>query len=189
MVILLQTQIKTVMKNKGINKKISPDNYDTFWDWAEDNRWQIILSPVYLVFGIVAVILALLAKLVGVTYKEMNIFVYYFVIPITWCRMLDSIFGTIIEYPSYTEEEIVSLGAVRYMAIPVLTVLYCLLWGFVVYYNRHGFRAWCERAFVNSVKFLLWFKVIGWNYYVSSVIRCVLVPILVYCGLIYFCYV
>ena len=56
MVILLQTQIKTVMKNKGLNKKISPDNYDTFWDWAEDNRWQIILSPVYLVFGIVAVI-------------------------------------------------------------------------------------------------------------------------------------
>ena len=50
------------MKNKGLNKKISPDNYDTFWDWAEDNRWQIILSPVYLVFGIVAVILALLAK-------------------------------------------------------------------------------------------------------------------------------
>ena len=121
-----------------------------------------------------AALLSLLAKLVGITYKEMNIFVYYFVIPITWSRMLDTIFGTIIQYPSYTEEEIISL--------------WCILWVFIIFFNRRGFRAWCERAFDNSVKFLLWFKVIGWNYYVSSVIICVVVPVFIYCSLIYMCY-
>ena len=176
------------MIEEELKRKANPDNYDSFGAWAKANKWLVILSPIYLIFGLVAALLALLAKLFRITYKEMNIFVYYFAIPITWCRMLDSILGTIVHYTSYTEEEIVSLGAVRYMAIPVLTVLYCLLWGFIVYYNRHGFRAWCERAFDNSVKFLLWFKVIGWNYYVSSVIICVVIPVLVYWGLIYLCY-
>ena len=179
---------RKIMIEEELKRKANPDNYDSFGAWAKANKWLVILSPIYLIFGLVAALLALLAKLFRITYKEMNIFVYYFAIPITWCRMLDSIFGTIIQDPSYTEEEIVSLGAVRYMAIPVLTVLYCLLWGFIVYYNRHGFRAWCERAFDNSVKFLLWFKVIGWNYYVSSVIICVVIPVLVYWGLIYLCY-
>lgn len=173
------------MIEEELKRKANPDNYDSFGAWAKANKWLIILSPVYLVFGLVAALLALLAKLFRITYKEMNIFVYYFAIPITWCRMLDSIFGTIIQYPSYTEEEIISLGGVKYVAIPVLTVLWCLLWAFIIYHNRHGFRAWCVRAFDNSVKFLLWFKVIGWNYYVSSVIICVVVPILVYIGLFY----
>lgn len=181
-------RIRIKMVKEEFKKKANPENYSSFSEWAKANKWLIILSPIYLIFGIVAVILAFMAKLIGITYKEMNIFVYYFVIPITWCRMLDYIFGTIIECPSYTDEELVALGAVRYMAIPVLTVLWCLLWVFVVYYNRHGFRAWCVRAFDNSVRFLLWFRVIGWNYYVSSVIICVLIPALINCGLIYLCY-
>ena len=53
--------------------------------------------------------------------------------------------------------------------------------------NYNSFGDWAK-AFDNSVKFLLWFKVIGWNYYVSSVIICVVVPVLIYCGLIYLCY-
>ena len=176
------------MIEKELKQKADPENYDSFGEWAKANKWLIILSPIYLIFGLVAAVLYVMAKLVGISYKEMNIFVYYFAIPITWCRMLDSIFGTIIQYPSYTEEEIISLGCVRYVAIPVFTVLWCVLWVFIIYYNRHGFRAWCERAFDNSVKFLLWFKVLGWNYYVSSVIICVVVPVFVYCGLIYLCY-
>jgi len=176
------------MIEEELKRKANPDNYCSFSEWAKANKWLVILSPIYLVFGIVAAVLSVMAKLVGITYKEMNILVYYFAIPITWCRMLDSIFGTIIHYPSYTEEEIISLGCVRYVAIPVFTVLWCFFWVFIIYYNRRGFRAWCERAFDNSVKFLLWFKVIGWNYYVSSVIICVVIPALVYWGLIYLCY-
>ena len=176
------------MRDKGLNKKTSPDNYDTFWDWAEDNRWQVLFSPVYLVFGLVAVLLALLARLVGVTYKEINIFVYYFAIPISWCLIIDKCLLPI-SIPLTSEADYIAFGVKRWLNIPLLSVLWCALWAFIYYYNRHDFRVWCERAFVNSVKFLLWFKVIGWNYYVSSVIICVLVPILVYCGLIYLCYV
>ena len=84
------------MIEKELKQKADPENYDSFGDWAKANKWLIILSPVYLVFGLVVAILSLMAKLVGITYKEMNIFVYYFVIPITWSRMLDSIFGILI---------------------------------------------------------------------------------------------
>lgn len=168
-----------------LKRKANPRNYDSFGAWVKANKWLVILSPIYLIFGLVAAILALLAKLFRITYKEMNILIYYFVIPLTWCRLLDSILGTIVEYPHYTDDEIRWYGAVHVVTLPILTLLWCLLWVFIIYYNRHNFRKWCERAFDNSVKFLLWFKAIGWNYYVSSVIICVAVPMLVYWGLIY----
>ena len=38
---------------------------------------------------------------------------------------------------------------------------------------------------VRAKTFLLWFQKIGWNYIVSSVIICVVIPILVYIELIY----
>ena len=47
------------------------------------------------------------------------------------------------------------------------------------------FRNRCDWAFRISVDFLLWFKKIGWNYVISSVIICVVIPILVYIELIY----
>ena len=47
------------------------------------------------------------------------------------------------------------------------------------------FRDRCDWAFDKSVDFLLWFKKIGWNYVVSSVIICVVVPALIYVELIW----
>ena len=47
------------------------------------------------------------------------------------------------------------------------------------------FRDRCDWAFMKSVDFLLWFKKIGWNYVVSSVIICVVIPILISVELIY----
>ena len=147
-----------------LKRKANPDNYATFGEWVKANKWLVILSPIYLIFGLVAALLALLAKLCGITYKEMNIFVYYFVIPISWCFMID-----------------------YWLNMPLFSCLWCLLWAFIIYHNRHGFRTWCVRAFDNSVKFLLWFRTIGWNYYISSVIICVIAPIIVYVGLFYLC--
>ena len=146
-------------------EQVNPKKYSSLGEWTKANKWVIILSPVYLVFRLVAVMLALMAKLVGITYKEMNIFVYYFVIPLSWCALLD-------------------IACERLWSFPLFSCLWCVLWAFIIFYNRHGFRAWCVRAFDNSVKFLLWFQRIGWNYYVSSVIICVIIPILVYWGLI-----
>lgn len=175
------------MIEEDLKRRANPDNYDSFKDWAIANKWHILLSPIYLIFGLVAAILSLLAKTVGVTYKEMNICIYYFVIPLSWCFLLDV--GLIdISIPLQTEKQLRYDGAGRWITFPLLSLLWCLLWAYIIYCNRHTFRAWCSRAFDNSVKFLLWFRIIGWNYYISSVIICVIVPLLVYCALIYLCY-
>ena len=77
------------------------------------------------VFGIVAASLRLMAKALHMTYNEINIIVYYLIIPLSWCIMLDYIIG-----------------------LPITTPL------------------------------------IGWNYWVASVIIGVVVPIIVYAALI-----
>ena len=176
------------MIEQELKQRANPDNYDSFIEWAKANKWLILLSPIYLIFGLVAAILSLMAKMVGVTYKEMNIFIYYFVIPLSWCFLLDIGLLGYIQIPLQSEEQLRFEGCGRWISFPFLSVLWCIFWAFIIYINRRGFRAWCVRAFDNSVKFLLWFKVVGWNYYVSSVIICVLIPALIYCGLIYLCY-
>ena len=45
-----------------------------------------------LIFNIVANILVLIAKKTKLTYNEINIIVYYFIIPFTWVVLLDIIF-------------------------------------------------------------------------------------------------
>lgn len=175
------------MTEEELKQQANPKNYSSLWEWFKANKWLVLLSPIYLIFGLVAAILSLMAKTVGVTYKEMNICIYYFVIPLSWCFLLDV--GLIdISIPLQTEEQLRYDGSGRWITFPLLSFLWCLLWAYIIYRNRHTFKTWCSRAFDNSVKFLLWFRIIGWNYYISSVIICVIVPLLVYCALIYLCY-
>ena len=118
------------------------------------------------IFWITANLLNKIAKLTGMTYNEINIIVYYLIIPLTWTMMLDIIIG-----------------------FPIFTLGLVLIWGyiFVKVETRGTFRKWCDRSFKVSVDFLLWFKKIGWNYVVSSVIICVGLPLIIYglliCGL------
>ena len=55
----------------------------------------------------------LMAKMVGITYKEMNIFIYYFVIPFSWCFLLDVRLIGYITIPLQTEEQFRYDGAGR----------------------------------------------------------------------------
>lgn len=118
------------------------------------------------IFWITANLLNKIARLTGMTYNEINIIVYYLIIPLTWTMMLDIIIG-----------------------FPIFTLGLVLIWGyiFVKAETRGTFRKWCDRSFKVSVDFLLWFKKIGWNYVVSSVIICVGIPLIIYglliCGL------
>ena len=114
------------------------------------------------VFAIVAGAELLIAKLSGTTYNEVNIIVYYLVIPLSWMVMVDYI-----------------------TKMPFLTPMFILAWVIFLWKDKMKFRNRCDLAFDKSVDFLLWFKKIGWNYIVSSVIICVVVPILVYIELIY----
>ena len=123
-------------------------------EWAV----MIIMMPV---FAVVAGIEHLIAKLTGLTYNEVNIIVYYLLIPLSWMAMIDYI-----------------------TMLPFLTPMFIIVWGMFLWKDPMKFRDRCDWAFDKSVVFLLYFKKIGGNYIVSSVIICVVVPALIYVKLI-----
>ena len=123
---------------------------------------KIVMAVMIPVFAVVAGIEKLIAKLTGLTYNEVNIIVYYLLIPLSWTVMIDYI-----------------------TMMPFLTPMYIIGWVIFLWKDPMKFRARCDWAFQKSVDFLLYFKKIGWNYIVSSVIICVVVPALIYVELIY----
>lgn len=120
---------------------------------------MIVVAPV---FAVVAGIEHAIARLTGLTYNEVNIIVYYLLIPLSWAAMIDYIAG-----------------------LPFLSPMYTMAWIIFLWKDPMKFRDRCDWAFMKSVDFLLLFKRIGWNYVISSVIICVVVPLLIYIELIY----
>jgi hypothetical protein len=120
---------------------------------------MVVMLPV---FAIVAGIEHVIAKVTGLTYNEVNIIIYYLLIPLSWAVMIDFI-----------------------TMLPLLSPMYIVGWIVFLWKDPMRFRDRCDWAFGKSVDFLLWFKKIGWNYIVSSVVICVVVPALVYAELIY----
>ena len=104
----------------------------------------------------------LIAKIFHLTYNEVNIIVYYLLIPLSWAVLIDYKIG--------------------YLAI---SIFFLLLWSCLYWKVRKNFKTFCDVAFRISQLFLLKFQKIGWNYVVSSVIICVVVPIIIYIGLFY----
>ena len=133
----------------------------SFWD-SQSLTGKIILTIFLPVFAFVAALEHLIAKITGTTYNVVNIIVYYMVIPLSWTIMIDYI-----------------------TKMPFLTPILTSAWIIFCWKDKMKFRNRCDWAFEKSVDFLLWFKKIGWNYVVSSVIICVVIPILVYIELIY----
>ena len=123
---------------------------------------KIVMAVMVPVFAVVAGVEHVIAKLTGLTYNEVNIIVYYMLIPLSWTVMTDYI-----------------------TMMPLLTPMYIIGWIIFLWKDKMTFRDCCDWAFDRSVDFLLYFKKIGWNYIVSSVIICVVVPALVYVELIY----
>ena len=123
---------------------------------------KVIMAVMIPVFAIVAGIEHIIAKFTGLTYNEVNIIVYYLIIPLTWTLMID-----------YLTE------------MPFLTPMIIIGWIIFLWKDQMKFRDRCDWAFDKSVDVLLYFKKIGWNYIVSSVIICVVVPVLIYVELIY----
>ena len=135
-------------------------------DWENFSKWEKAVMVVMLpIFAIVAGVEHIIAKVTGMTYNEVNIIVYYLLIPLSWAVMIDYI-----------------------TMMPILTPMYIIVWAVFLWKDPMKFRDRCDWAFMKSVDFLLWFKRIGWNYIVSSVIICVVVPGLIYlelvCGII-----
>lgn len=123
---------------------------------------KVVMAVFIPIFALVAGAEHIIAKLTGSTYNEVNIVVYYLIIPLSWTVMVDYI-----------------------TMLPFLTPMYIIAWIVFLWKDPLKFRDRCDWAFMKSVDFLLWFKKIGWNYIVSSVIICVVVPVLVYVELVY----
>lgn len=127
------------------------------------SKWEKAMMVVVLpIFAIVAGVEHVIAKVTGFTYNEVNIIVYYLLIPLSWAVMVDFI-----------------------TKMPFLTPMYIVAWIVFLWKDPMKFRDRCDWAFDKSVDFLLWFKKVGWNYVVSSVIICVVIPVLIYVELIY----
>ena len=132
-------------------------------EWDNLSKWELVIMAVMLpIFAVVAGIEHVIAKLTGLTYNEVNIIVYYLLIPLSWVAMIDYI-----------------------TKMPLLTPMYIIAWIIFLWKDQKKFKDHCDWAFDKSVDFLLYFKKIGWNYIVSSVIICVVVPVLIYIELIY----
>ncbi len=102
-----------------------------------------------------------MSRVCHTTYNAVNIVVYYLIVPLSWTVMLDYIIKR-----------------------PYSTAALLAVWAGIVIATRHRFIQWCDVAFDKSVEFLHSFRRIGWNYTVSSVIICVIAPLIIYIILI-----
>ena len=132
-------------------------------DWESLSKLEIGVMVIMVpIFALVAGLEHIIAKLTGATYNEVNIIVYYLLMPLSWAVMIDYI-----------------------TMMPFLTPMYIIAWVIFLWKDQMKFRDRCDWAFDKSVDLLQWFKRIGWNYIVSSVIICVVVPVLIYVELIW----
>lgn len=101
------------------------------------------------------------ARATGMTYNEINIIVYYLIVPLTWTVLFD-------------------IGLRLLITTPILLLVWLCVW----IAKRKRFRTWCDVSFNISVRFLLSFKYVGWSYEKASVIICVVLPLIIYVLLI-----
>lgn len=105
------------------------------------------------IFDIVYRFLMYMAAKTGFTYFEVNIILYYMIIPLVYGALVDRIY----------KFHYVKIGVV----IAWLIGLLCI----------KSFSVFSERAFAWSQDFLLSWEWLGMNYVAASVIFCVIVPV------------
>ena len=114
------------------------------------------------IFNVVVSILRWLAGKSGLSYNEINIIVYFVIIPFIYMYLFDKLI----------DKFYFRIGFLIILAITFVLV--------------ESFREFSDKLFNASVKFLEWFEIIGWNYVEASVIICVVVPVLIFIVLIFF---
>lgn len=107
-------------------------------------------------FNLVYDILVFLSNITGFSYKEVNIIIWFMIIPLSWAFLMDKIVNC------------------HYFKITLLIII-CLT--LIIIDN---FSQFSNSLFNKSANFLRSFDVIGSNYTTASVIVCIFVPILIY---------
>ena len=105
-------------------------------------------------------ILLWISEVTGFTYKEINIIVWFILIPLSWMILFDKIY----------KQKKCTIIFVGIMTASLLLI--------------QDFTKCCNWLFQQSVDFLNLFNTLGSNYVVSSVLICVFVPIVIYVVLI-----
>jgi hypothetical protein len=116
---------------------------------------------VTIIFSAVQQFLEWVAKITHRTYHEVNIIVYYFLIPLTWTLMIDYIFS-----------------------LPFIFSIAYSLFCISVTLSRKNFRKFCDGLFYKSANFIERFG----DYYLFSVLLCVGLPLVIYIVLGFFVY-
>ena len=109
------------------------------------------------IFELVENLLSGISNFTGFSYKEINIIVYYIIIPFTWMILID-----------------------KMLKFHYLKIIYGLATIFTLVMIK-DFSIFSDWLFLKSVAFLLFFG----DYIVSSVMICVFLVILIYSILIY----
>ena len=95
-------------------------------DWEDFSKWEKAVMVVMLpIFAIVAGVEHIIAKVTGMTYNEVNIIVYYLLIPLSWAVMIDYI-----------------------TMMPILTPMYIIAWVIFLWKDPMKFRDRCDWAFM-----------------------------------------
>ena len=108
------------------------------------------------VFWLVAQTLQKIASFLHLTYNEVNVIIYYGIIPLSWCILFDLI-----------------------VKKPISTILFIILWTVILSFVK-SFSNWCDKVFILSQQFIRFFG----EYVKYSVVICVIVPIIIYLILI-----
>ena len=112
------------------------------------------------IFNVIYTGLVKISALIGFSYKETNIIIYYYAVPVIFAILIDYKIGTHLFKAS---------------ALIVFIVSFLFI---------NNFTSFSDSLFDASVKFLESFKVIGWDYTVASVVVCVIAPIVLLLALL-----
>jgi hypothetical protein len=119
----------------------------------EDNFKENIMN---FIFDMVAGGLNFISGKTGFTYEEINIIVYYIIIPFTYVLLIDK----------YFKKHYLKIGFIILLVIFLISI--------------KSFKEFSELLFEKSANFLNSFNFLGLDYYYASVVICVFVVILVY---------
>lgn len=108
------------------------------------------------VFQLVYAVLKWIESLTGFTYQEVNIIAYYLILPLAYLILAD-----------------------RILKRHIFKLLYLLVIAAGLFLIQ-DFTAFSDWLFQKSVTFLRSFRFLGWNYVVSSVLICVVLPGIVF---------
>lgn len=112
-------------------------------------------------FYIVYSILNFISELTGLSYNEINIIVYYILLPFLYFTLIDKILKQ-----SYCK------------------ISFLVVW-LVLFLSCDSFKSLSDLLFNESVRFLLSFQYIGLSYVFASVIVCIFIPFVIFIVLLY----